>query len=346
MGLGRKARSPVCLVAAVFLIYYMAPLADCLRLRKAQRPAAKREDVHSPTATVQEGKIVLGNVLESSDIDRKSSSNESLDDESNHQADFAGWTQEADVDEANRELWEHLGAYLHCYDDHMKFRSLGTEASQLSVVQANEPPIPLSMVPPKCGYRIYGSSITFILIVPFEGCNIIQQGGNHILPLLWQGQPLSLLCPEHRGPVVPLMGRVVPPVVPPMGPVVPLVRPPVVVPPVRPPVVVPPVRPPVVVPPVKPPVVVPPVRPPVVVPPVRPPVVVPPVRPPVVVPPVKPPVVVPPILLPLKSQKSFIPTFLLIQNSFGRTGLSFQNFLLSFLVLKENVQCLDKIFPA
>ncbi|XP_027875546.1 formin-2-like isoform X1 [Xiphophorus couchianus] len=269
MGVGRKDYPSVCLVAAVFLMCCMVPLADCRRLRKAQRPVAKREDVHSPTAVVQEGKIVLGKVFESSDIDRKSSFNESLDDESDYQADFAGWSQEMDVDEASKELWEHLGAYLHCFDDHMKFRSLGTEASQLSVVQANEPPIPLSTVPPRCGYRIYGTSITFILIVPFKGCNIIQQGGNHILPLLWQGHPLSLLCPEHTGPVVPPVGPVGP-VVPPMGPVVPPVVPPVgpVVPPVGPvgPVVPPmgPVGP--VVPPVGP--VVPPVGP--VVPPVGP----------------------------------------------------------------------------
>ncbi|XP_027875549.1 pistil-specific extensin-like protein isoform X3 [Xiphophorus couchianus] len=245
MGVGRKDYPSVCLVAAVFLMCCMVPLADCRRLRKAQRPVAKREDVHSPTAVVQEGKIVLGKVFESSDIDRKSSFNESLDDESDYQADFAGWSQEMDVDEASKELWEHLGAYLHCFDDHMKFRSLGTEASQLSVVQANEPPIPLSTVPPRCGYRIYGTSITFILIVPFKGCNIIQQGGNHILPLLWQGHPLSLLCPEHTGPVVP-------PVVPPVGPVGPVVPPMGPVGPVVPPVgpVVPPVGP--VVPPVGP----------------------------------------------------------------------------------------------
>ncbi|XP_014855620.1 PREDICTED: formin-like protein 3 [Poecilia mexicana] len=235
MGVGRKAHPPVCLVAAVFLMCYLVPLADCLRLRKTQRPAVKRGSVHSPTSIVQEGKILLGKVFKSSDIDKKSSNNELLDDESDYQSDSAGWSQETDTDEASKELLERLGAYLDCFDDHMKFRSLGTEASQLSVVQANEPPIPLSMVPPRCGYRIYGTAITFILIVPFKGCNIIQQGGNHILPLLWQGHPLSLLCPEHTGPVVPPVGPVVPPVgpvVPPVGPVVPPVGP--VVPPVGP----------------------------------------------------------------------------------------------------------------
>lgn len=90
MGVGRKDHPPVCLVAAVFLMCCMVPLADCLRLRKSQRPVVKREDVHSPTAIVQEGKIVLGKVFESSDIDKKSSFNELSDDESDYQADFAG----------------------------------------------------------------------------------------------------------------------------------------------------------------------------------------------------------------------------------------------------------------
>ncbi|MEQ2266164.1 hypothetical protein XENORESO_019778, partial [Xenotaenia resolanae] len=200
MGSGGKDRPAVCLAAAVFLMCYLVQLTDCLGLRKTQIRVVKREADFTLAAGVQEGKIVFGKVFEFPDGNKKQSSNASVDDESDYQADFTGWTRHTDVDEASKEKWNNLETSLHCFGDHMKFRSLGPGASQLAVVQANDPPMPLSMVPPRCGYRMYGNLMAFVMIAPYEGCNMIQQGGNYMLPLLWQGHPLSLLC---QAPQVP-----------------------------------------------------------------------------------------------------------------------------------------------
>ncbi|MED6253747.1 hypothetical protein ATANTOWER_032511 [Ataeniobius toweri] len=208
MGSGGKDRPAVCLAAAVFLMCYLVQLTDCLGLRKTQIRVVKREADFTLAAGVQEGKIVFGKVFEFPDGNKKQSSNASVDDESDYQADFTGWSRHTDVDEASKEKWNNLETSLHCFGDHMKFRSLGPQASQLAVVQANDSPMPLSMVPPRCGYRMHGNLMAFVMIAPYEGCNMIQQGGNYMLPLLWQGHPLSLLCPapgvpQQASPQVP-----------------------------------------------------------------------------------------------------------------------------------------------
>ncbi|XP_047224643.1 uncharacterized protein LOC124870172 isoform X2 [Girardinichthys multiradiatus] len=200
MGSGGRERPAVCLAVAVFLMCYLVQLTDCLGLRKTQIRVVKREADFTLAAGVQEGKIVFGKVFEFPDGNKKQSSNASVDDGSDYQADFTGWSRHTDVDEASKEKWNNLETSLHCFGDHMKFRSLGPGASQLAVVQANDPPMPLSMVPPRCGYRMHGNLMAFVMIAPYEGCNMIQQGGNYMLPLLWQGHPLSLLCPATQAP--------------------------------------------------------------------------------------------------------------------------------------------------
>ncbi|MEQ2301888.1 hypothetical protein AMECASPLE_000796 [Ameca splendens] len=192
----KKAKNPAAgLAAAVILTCYLVQTTDSLRLRKTQRRLTHRETDFAPSAEVQEGIIVFGNVFEVPDENKKLST--SVDDETDYQADFAGWSQQVGIDEASKDKWNRLGTSLHCFGDHMKFRLLSPGASQLAVEQAHEPPIPLSMVPPRCGYRMHGNSKAFVMMAPYDGCNMIQQSGNYMLPLLWQGRPLSLLCPKH-----------------------------------------------------------------------------------------------------------------------------------------------------
>lgn len=45
-----------------------------------------------------------------------------------------GWTQ-PETDDAHMEKWNRMATSLHCFGDHLKFRSLGSGASQLEVEQ-------------------------------------------------------------------------------------------------------------------------------------------------------------------------------------------------------------------
>ncbi|XP_014890357.1 vegetative cell wall protein gp1-like [Poecilia latipinna] len=208
MGRGKVKNPAVCLAAVVILTCYWVKTTDCFRLRKSQRRIVQRETGFPPSGRVQEGKIVFGRVFEVPYGSEKHSKNASVDDETDYQSDFAGWSQQADMEESSKEKWNPLATSLHCFGDHMKFRSLGPGAPQLAVEQAHEPPMPLSMVPPKCGYRMHGDPMAFVLMAPYDGCNMIQQGGNYMLPLLWQGHPLSLLCPKPARTKVPRMPQV------------------------------------------------------------------------------------------------------------------------------------------
>ncbi|XP_021179241.2 uncharacterized protein LOC110369382 [Fundulus heteroclitus] len=203
MGTERAKNPAVCLAAAVILTVSLVQTTDCLRLRKTLRGVTPREPDPAFPAGIREGHIVFGKVLELSDENRKKPRNVSADDETDYQSDFPGWSHHTDMDEASKEKWNRFGTSLQCFDDHMRFRFLGPGASQLSVEQANEPPMPLSMVPPRCGYRMHGNPMAFVMMAPYDGCNVIQQGGNYVLPLLWQGHPLSLLCPKRGRTTVP-----------------------------------------------------------------------------------------------------------------------------------------------
>ncbi|XP_017278038.1 protein PELPK1 [Kryptolebias marmoratus] len=196
MGKERRKSTTVCLAAAFILTCHLAQTTESLRLTKTERRAARGDlDVG-----VQEGKIVFGEVVEKKShvTDRawEASSNASAEDETSYQADFAGWTQ-PEMDDAHKEKWNRMATSLHCFGDHLKFRSLGPGASQLEVEQENKRSMPLAMVPPKCGYKMHGNSMAFVMMVPYDGCNMIQQDETYKLPLRWHGNPVSLMCPKR-----------------------------------------------------------------------------------------------------------------------------------------------------
>lgn len=95
---GKRKSAAFYLTAAVILTSYFAQTSDCVWLKIAGRRGGRKEANGSRTLAVQEGKIVFGRVfekgsgLESQVLDgtKKSSSNASLEDDANYQADFPG----------------------------------------------------------------------------------------------------------------------------------------------------------------------------------------------------------------------------------------------------------------
>lgn len=90
MGSGRNNHSALCIAVAVLLVCCLVQPSACLRLKKRQIQVKKRDANFATTAGVQEGKIVFGKVLEVPVGNQKSSSNDSVDDTSDYQADFPG----------------------------------------------------------------------------------------------------------------------------------------------------------------------------------------------------------------------------------------------------------------
>ncbi|XP_035526006.1 leucine-rich repeat extensin-like protein 5 [Morone saxatilis] len=202
---GKGKRVTVYLAAAVILVCYFAQTTDCSRLKKTERREGRKETGTVKTIGVREGKIVFGRVFKKgSDSQhgiKKSSSNTSVEDEAAYQADSAGWSREDLQDPSSREAsWKRMVSSLQCGGDHLKFRAVGPGASGFAVEQDNAAPVPLSQVPSACGYSMQRNSLALVMLVPYDGCNMVQEGGNYVLPMHWQGIPVSLVCPKAAVP--------------------------------------------------------------------------------------------------------------------------------------------------
>ncbi|CAK6969460.1 proteoglycan 4-like isoform X2 [Scomber scombrus] len=155
-------------------------MIDCYRLRKTDR---RKEADAARTISVQEGKIVFGKVFEkgsslSSQVidENKSSSNASVEDDTAYQADFAGWFKGQTQDASNREAsWKRMAPSLQCGGDQMKFRAVGPQASGFAVEQGNATSMALSQVPSTCGYSMQRNSLALVMLVPYDGCNMVQE---------------------------------------------------------------------------------------------------------------------------------------------------------------------------
>uniref|UniRef100_A0AAQ6A946 Uncharacterized protein n=1 Tax=Amphiprion ocellaris TaxID=80972 RepID=A0AAQ6A946_AMPOC len=175
---------------------------DCYRLKKTE---TRHEAEAATTTGVPEGIIVFGKAfqigsgLESYIVDgtRRASSNGSVEDETSYQADFIGWEKGHIHDIGSKEAeWKRLSPTLQCLKDQMKFRAVGPAASQLLLDRGYAPPIPLSHIPPSCGYNVQKNSMALVMLIPFNGCNVYQKGGSYVVPMSWKGYPVSLLCPK------------------------------------------------------------------------------------------------------------------------------------------------------
>ncbi|KAJ4937372.1 hypothetical protein JOQ06_001935, partial [Pogonophryne albipinna] len=96
--------------------------------------------------------------------------------------------------------WMSMSPSLQCGLGLMKFRAVEPGASQFAVEQGNAPPMPLSQVPSTCGYSMQRNSHALVMLVPYDGCNMVQEGGSYVLSMRWQGIPVSLWCSKPAAP--------------------------------------------------------------------------------------------------------------------------------------------------
>ncbi|XP_008284585.1 uncharacterized protein LOC103360537 [Stegastes partitus] len=56
-------------------------------------------------------------------------------------------------------------------------------------------PLPLSKLPPSCGYTIRSTRRDLVLVAPYDGCFVTVEEGSYVLPLRWWGLPVRMTCP-------------------------------------------------------------------------------------------------------------------------------------------------------
>ncbi|XP_042353750.1 adhesive plaque matrix protein-like [Plectropomus leopardus] len=104
-------------------------------------------------------------------------------------------TSQLEDNMANDTAWRRLNPSLHCGQSKMKLKAMGPGAADLKLDMGNARPLPLSQVPETCGYSMRQNALGLILVVPYDGCNVIQEDGNYMLPMTWRETPVKFACP-------------------------------------------------------------------------------------------------------------------------------------------------------
>ncbi|XP_056324335.1 uncharacterized protein LOC130237425 isoform X2 [Danio aesculapii] len=98
---------------------------------------------------------------------------------------------------------QRLGPSLQCGNDSMTLNIKGHRTPHFLVERGEGSPVSLSEMPASCGFSLKRIRRDVSLVAPYTGCNVRQQGGSYVLPLIIMGAPVQMSCPvSPRLPVV------------------------------------------------------------------------------------------------------------------------------------------------
>nr|AAI55099.1 Zgc:173545 protein [Danio rerio] len=98
---------------------------------------------------------------------------------------------------------QRLGPSLQCGNDSMTLNIKGHRTPHFLVERGEGSPVSLSEMPASCGFSLKRVRRDVSLVAPYTGCNVRQQGGSYVLPLIIMGAPVQMSCPvSPRLPVV------------------------------------------------------------------------------------------------------------------------------------------------
>ncbi|XP_023661398.2 uncharacterized protein [Paramormyrops kingsleyae] len=86
---------------------------------------------------------------------------------------------------------------VECGADIMTLRVKGGSLLYLLVDRGEASPLPLSNLPPQCGYSLRTTWRDTVFMAPYDGCYGVKEGDNYVLPLRWGGTPLKMTCPAR-----------------------------------------------------------------------------------------------------------------------------------------------------
>ncbi|XP_040000444.1 proline-rich extensin-like protein EPR1 isoform X3 [Xiphias gladius] len=91
---------------------------------------------------------------------------------------------------------------VECTEDSMKLQvqdATSTPGGLFFVDRGSRlSPLPLSKLPPSCGYTIRSTRKDLVLVAPYDGCFVTHEEDSYVLPLHWCGVPVRMSCPLTR----------------------------------------------------------------------------------------------------------------------------------------------------
>ncbi|TNN47767.1 Zona pellucida sperm-binding protein 1 [Liparis tanakae] len=98
----------------------------------------------------------------------------------------------------SEESWLRLQPVVQCGDDAMTLTVRRRRAVQLQLDRVNESSVPLSQLPPQCGYSVQTTWRDLSLSARYDACYVTREDDGYALPLLWRGTPVQVSCPDPR----------------------------------------------------------------------------------------------------------------------------------------------------
>ncbi|KAF0032394.1 hypothetical protein F2P81_014684 [Scophthalmus maximus] len=95
----------------------------------------------------------------------------------------------------SEESWQRLQPVVECGDDAMSLVVRRRRAGHLLLARVNESSVPLSQLPPLCGYSVQTTWRDLSLMAQYDACHVTQEDESYVLPLLWRGTPVKMSCP-------------------------------------------------------------------------------------------------------------------------------------------------------
>ncbi|XP_029293321.1 uncharacterized protein LOC115012044 [Cottoperca gobio] len=103
----------------------------------------------------------------------------------------------------SEESWQRLQPVVDCRDDAMTLTVRRRRAVQLQLGRVNESPVPLSQLPPQCGYSVLTTWRDLSLTARYDACHVTQKDDRYVLPLMWRGTPVEMSCKASRIQIQP-----------------------------------------------------------------------------------------------------------------------------------------------
>ncbi|XP_041840229.1 uncharacterized protein LOC121639097 [Melanotaenia boesemani] len=160
-----------------------------------RRSSAVNLDKSGDNFTLNSSSWIVGNV-------RAEPREQAPDSDDGYQGDFTGFPEvkgkvlglSADSSPHFFE-WEAMKPLVECDAKVMIFTASGQGFTHLQVDRNGASPISVFQLPSYCGYTVKASWSELEIMVPYDGCYIIQENDSYVLPMQWLGSPLKLSCP-------------------------------------------------------------------------------------------------------------------------------------------------------
>ncbi|KAF3699331.1 hypothetical protein EXN66_Car015018 [Channa argus] len=195
-------------VAVILLLLSLAPGLSCFNLQRMTKKVQQDKIVSEPAVMgIKNGHVIFNG--EKLGSQSGSSSSAATDDNGLVHVDsiqsdgpemMLGQTLQLETAVADEAAWRRLKPTLLCGLTKMKLKVMGPGAAHLQLDTGNAHTLPLIQVPKTCGYSMQQNALGLILVVPYNGCRVLQKNGFYVLPMSWLKTPVKFACPMLESP--------------------------------------------------------------------------------------------------------------------------------------------------